>query len=151
MLTLQDGSRGNGHITSGHPPLKTRSTWGAEDLTDQSMDAKRAPRRLTMESGASRPTLRDKSPEAGRVRGQGRCLSLELVACLLWSCLVRCRVMASPRDPTTHHLDGRNLKVTFLDGQLFVMDGLRDGAIHNRPCRFFLGANLPVHAILQCH
>ena len=31
--------------------------------------------------------------------------------------------MASPRDPTTRHVDGQNLKVKFLDGQLIVMDG----------------------------
>ena len=58
--------------------------------------------------------------------------------------------IASRRDPSTRHLDGQNLKVAFLDGQLFVMDGIARRAVHNRPCRIFC-ASLPVRAILQCN
>ena len=69
-MMLQEVNWGNGtsHNGSSHPPLKTRSTWGADELTEQSgvVDRKTGTiRRRTMDSGATR-ALRDKSPETGR-------------------------------------------------------------------------------------
>ena len=60
-------------------------------------------------------------------------------------------IIASPRDPSTRHLDGQNLmKVAFLDGQLFVMDGSARRAVHNRRCRFFVRAcpSMPFYNVI---
>ena len=59
--------------------------------------------------------------------------------------------IASRRDPSTCHLDGQNLKVAFLDGQLFVMDGSARRAVHNRPCRIFVRAcpSMPFYNVIE--
>ena len=51
--------------------------------------------------------------------------------------------IASRRDPSTRHLDGQNLKVAFLDGQLLSWTGPPDGPSMSdflcelaRPCHF---------------
>ena len=84
---LQDGNRGNGavHHSSGHTPLKTRSTWGADELSEHSgaVEAKRGTiRRRTTDSGAGL-SLQDKSPETGRA----------LVAVLYRVTSIRCMLL----------------------------------------------------------
>ena len=56
--------------------------------------------------------------------------------------------MSSPRNPSTRHLDGQNLKVTFLDEQLFVKDG---SAREGHPGRFFARAcpSMPFYNVIE--